>query len=386
MRPTTTPLQRPFRPSPPPTSPPVPLPTPPLSPTNALAAASSLFLVAILPLLLLHLALRHHRHRHRQMQQTLAAAAGGTPKSPRIRTDLPDLPRDVVVLHVFERPVMHPGLPNYSPFSLKLETYLRVARIPYVLCTSSGMSSQGKKPYITYNGEEIADSQVCIRWIAQTFKVDLDDVLSPPTKSAAEAFRSMLEDGLGKQNAFWVWRPSNADWIQKSVLTSVPSFLRPLLFSLLLRHPQAYLRLTHTSSLSDAEHDILALTRLRALSTMLGDGETSWFFDTSRPTTLDCAAYATLAQMLLKDLPGAPSPRRLVMRFPNLVRFVWRVTAEYFGEVEGLVDWVALVEEAEMRAEVLGVGVGEGSRKVGKGVLRREEAEEEEGEEDGHDE
>ena len=43
-----------------------------------------------------------------------------------------DYPRDVVILHQIRRA---PLTPNLSPFCLKLETYLRMAKIPYQVRT-----------------------------------------------------------------------------------------------------------------------------------------------------------------------------------------------------------------------------------------------------------
>ena len=49
-----------------------------------------------------------------------------------------DYPRDVVILHQLGRA---PLTPNLSPFCLKLETYLRMAKIPYQVRTITSIAS-----------------------------------------------------------------------------------------------------------------------------------------------------------------------------------------------------------------------------------------------------
>lgn len=74
-------------------------------------------------------------------------------------------PKDIVVVHTIERGKL---VPNASPFALKLETYLRMANIPYQIDNSYPYSvNKGKTPWITFNGENVADSQFCIEFLAR---------------------------------------------------------------------------------------------------------------------------------------------------------------------------------------------------------------------------
>ena len=74
-------------------------------------------------------------------------------------------PRNVVVLHMFPRAR---DCPNPSPFPLKLETWLRVQNIQYVTDFKHAMSpDKGKSPWITLNGQDVADSQIALEHIVQ---------------------------------------------------------------------------------------------------------------------------------------------------------------------------------------------------------------------------
>ena len=57
-------------------------------------------------------------------------------------------------------------------------------------------SSKGKTPWITYNGDEIADSQFCMQYVADKFKVRCDDHLTAVEKAIGRAFQKMTEEDL----------------------------------------------------------------------------------------------------------------------------------------------------------------------------------------------
>lgn len=56
------------------------------------------------------------------------------------------------------------------------------------------MSPKGKTPYIMFNGEVVADSQLCIEYLNKKFDVDLDKDLSPDMKAVARAFRKLADE------------------------------------------------------------------------------------------------------------------------------------------------------------------------------------------------
>jgi hypothetical protein len=58
--------------------------------------------------------------------------------------------------------------------------------------------SKGQIPWITLNGEDIADSQFCIDFLAKKYNKDLSASFSPKELGEARAFRQMAEQSL-----FW---------------------------------------------------------------------------------------------------------------------------------------------------------------------------------------
>jgi hypothetical protein len=57
-------------------------------------------------------------------------------------------------------------------------------------------SAKGKLPYITLNGEDVADSYFCIRFLKAKFNVDMSAHLTPLEKANARAYMKMAEESL----------------------------------------------------------------------------------------------------------------------------------------------------------------------------------------------
>ncbi len=51
-------------------------------------------------------------------------------------------------------------------------------------------------PWITYNGQEVSDSQFCIEWLTKKFGKDLSDHLNKYEKSIARGFLKLLEESF----------------------------------------------------------------------------------------------------------------------------------------------------------------------------------------------
>ncbi len=116
------------------------------------------------------------------------------PSKRELRAKWANAGKDVVILHMLPRGKLSP---NISPYPVKLETFLRMAEIKFETDFDMPMSSKGKSPWITFNGEDIADSQFSIERILKDLpEANLDAHLSAEEKAVARAFRSLCEDNL----------------------------------------------------------------------------------------------------------------------------------------------------------------------------------------------
>ncbi|KAJ3174972.1 hypothetical protein HK101_010778 [Irineochytrium annulatum] len=239
-----------------------------------------------------------------------------------------------------------------SPFCVKLELYLRVIKADYVVCTKTGLSRKGKKPYITYNGREISDSELCIPWLEAHTGKKLNKILEPTELSAVEAYRTMIEDGLYWQNVYFRWcLPSSYPWIRSHLFAHLPAPMSHII-PLLVR-PRIRRTLHHQGTSRHSAGEVMALAdyRLQGLNDMLGDDD--YFMGTHKPTTLDCSVFGLLAVWLFQDLPafagegGRDEVGDMIRRRPKLVGFVKRVMASYFPERFECVDWDKVEEDID---------------------------------------
>ncbi|MEQ9369404.1 MAG: glutathione S-transferase N-terminal domain-containing protein [Coleofasciculus chthonoplastes F3-SA18-01] len=74
------------------------------------------------------------------------------------------------------------GLPSISPPCMKLETWLRMANLPYqtVIVTAQdfAIAPKGKIPFISYKGKLFGDSTLIIEMLKQAEGIDLDASLT----------------------------------------------------------------------------------------------------------------------------------------------------------------------------------------------------------------
>ena len=87
---------------------------------------------------------------------------------------------------------------SVSPPCLKLETYLRMCRIPYESEYGFRMSSKGKVPWIELNEKSVTDSNFIVRFLNDEFHVNPDVHLSAEEKAVAHTMLVTLEE-----NTYW---------------------------------------------------------------------------------------------------------------------------------------------------------------------------------------
>ena len=118
------------------------------------------------------------------------------------------------------------GLADLSPFVMKVDTYLRLARLPYKLVPFSmetmTASPKGKLPYIVDGKEKVADSSFIVEYCQSKYGDRLDAELTDAQRATGHATVRMLEENL-----YWVlvaerWRDSTAAVDDYPVMASAP--------------------------------------------------------------------------------------------------------------------------------------------------------------------
>jgi glutathione S-transferase len=228
------------------------------------------------------------------------------------------------------------GLPDPSPFVLKVETLLKMSGCAYRVATDGlGKAPKGKLPYIDDDGERVADSTF-IRWhIEKKYNFDFDRGLGPEQRAIAWAFEKMAEDNL-----YWTLLESrwndDANFYKGPVafFVKLPAPLRPIVIATVRRQVRKALRAHGMGRHSASEIVAIATRSIDAIADYLGDRP---FIMGAEPTGADATMFAFVAGALC---PAFDTPiRAATERHGNLKRYVARMTARFYpglGEIAGV--------------------------------------------------
>ncbi|XP_035692343.1 failed axon connections homolog [Branchiostoma floridae] len=229
------------------------------------------------------------------------------------------------------------AIPCLTPFGIKLETYLRMADIPYEPMYGRSIGPKGKVPWIEYNGEAMGDSGLIMEFLNREKGVDLNRSLSDADKAVGRAFTKMVEE-----NTYWgmAWNRwiDNFDNLHDlfEVSKTVMFFLRPFKGRL-----QQTMWAHGIGRHSKVDLEGIIEKDLRAISTFLG---TKPYLMGDEPTEVDAAVFGQLSE-LLWTLPGSYLHRIVTVDCPNLQAYCSRIKDRYWP------DWDQLTKNAKKTKE-----------------------------------
>lgn len=220
------------------------------------------------------------------------------------------------------------GLPTVGPFSLKLETYMRMVGIPYeaVADATPFKGPKGKLPWIEHEGRRIGDSGFIIEYLKERFGCDPDADLSPAERAVALALRRLIEESLYWTMVYDRWLvDENWPASREVILGLVPPPMRLVLGPMARRGVRRQLDEQGTGRHERAEVHAIAASDVRAVADYLADKP---FLMGDKPTEIDAVAYGLLANIML--VPVASPTRDLALRLANLNAYVMRMRQRYF--------------------------------------------------------
>ncbi len=202
------------------------------------------------------------------------------------------------------------GTPDISPFVVKLETYLRLAGIPYEGKPADPRKAPKQKlPYVDDDGTVLGDSRLIIEHLEQRRGISLDAHLAPGQRSVATAFQSMLEEHLYFVIVHDRWK-IDANWqrylpTMRQILSgAVPGPLTGLVAGLARKQMLKALSAQGTGRHTPDEVGRIGQRIVGALAEQIGDGP---FFFGAEPATIDATAYAFLLGILEAPFEGQVS-------------------------------------------------------------------------------
>ena len=233
----------------------------------------------------------------------------------------------MITLYQFESCL---GVPNPSPFCLKLETYLRMAGLPYRVVTDANVRKAPKRkfPYIQDGDRTLADSAFIIDYLKQTYGDPLDQPLSLRERATAVAFQRLMEDNLYWSILYSRWvEDDNWPQTRQAYFAGLPPVVRFIVPELVRRTVVRNLdghgmgRHTRDEIYAIGQRDILAI------GDFLSDKP---FLMGEQPTSLDATGYGFLVNLLKAQIASPLADYAL--QFENLNAYCDRMTARYWNE------------------------------------------------------
>lgn len=219
------------------------------------------------------------------------------------------------------------GIPNLSPFCCKVETYLRMADIPYELKPSLPLGApKGKLPYIEDNGAAIADSRFIVDYL-KTHYIDLDRELTAAELASSTALQRLLEEHLFWAALYSRWQYTEENWQinKQAIFGSLPPIIRDIAASRTRKKIQRQIHGHGTSRHQPQEIFALGKQDIDALAVSLGDQP---YFFGGKPTTLDASAFGLLINIIACPIESPLKEHGLAKQ--NLVHYVERIKHRYF--------------------------------------------------------
>ncbi|XP_067666047.1 failed axon connections homolog [Haliotis asinina] len=229
-------------------------------------------------------------------------------------------PRDTVILH---QPGRGPYAPSLSPFALKLETYLRMAKIPYQNVHGMKPSSKGKFPWIEYNGLAVADTSLCIQFLNQKFGVDFNGSLIPAERGVAQAMQVMVEEQLFLFHVLFRWKFEN----DKSLTLKTAKVGRLTAWMA----GKIFMRQVTSAGFGQhTEEEINEMFRkdLQSLSDFIG---TKKFLMGDEPCETDCAVFGQVA-VIYWQFYGTRHATIIKDKYPNLASYCERMKDTFWPD------------------------------------------------------
>jgi glutathione S-transferase len=222
------------------------------------------------------------------------------------------------------------GIPNVSPFCCKLETWLRIAGIPFEVVDTPDprKGPKGKVPFIEDDGVRIGDSTLIVDHLKRTRGVDPDARLDATERVTALLVQRTLEEHYAFVILYTHFmRPEG--WTHlRAQFDFLPAIVRPLVLRSVRGRMRRLLWLQGLLRHSDADIIESGLRDWRAVLAIL-DGKPFLFGE--EPTGTDATVFGSLATSMFT--PVQSPIRDFLWSQPAFVAYADNMFTRYFPEL-----------------------------------------------------
>jgi len=226
------------------------------------------------------------------------------------------------------------GLPDSSPYVLKLETWLRMAQVPYRSERGDVRKAPKKKlPYVADGNRLMGDSSQIIEYLEKKHNDPLNDKrFDPWDRALAQTLKSLFEADLYYIVAYLRWWNDDDFEIMKKPLTEmavssgIPQFAVPAVVTLVRRNVRGQLDGQGIARHAREEVYAMGRTLVESASELLASKK---FFLDDQPSKLDATAYGMLAALMAE--PFDNPVKACAKGRQNLVDYCERIRSTYWA-------------------------------------------------------
>ena len=221
------------------------------------------------------------------------------------------------------------GVPDPSPFVLKVDIFMRMANIEFENIpdiTNLRKAPKGKLPFIVDGDVTVADSQFIISYLQNKFHVDLDSSLSTEQKNIAYLIGKSLDENLYWCLVYSRWAKNDTyAHLKNAYFGSMPFPFKFIVAPLARKSFINALQKQGLGKHSEEEIKTIAQQTFHSLSEILS--KKTYFFGES-PCTFDATAFAFLSQFISVSLDTELN--KLARQYRNLVGYCNNIKAKYY--------------------------------------------------------
>ena len=224
------------------------------------------------------------------------------------------------------------NLPDPSPFVMKAEVLLKMAKLPYQTDSTGDVrkAPKGKFPYIIDQGQTIADSSLIRFYLEDEYKVDFDRNCDQTCLASAFLAEKYCEDNLYFLVLSERWlNQENFEKGPKVFFQDIPWLMRPLIIKKVRKDIEQTLYLQGLGRYSAAEKIRLVEKGSSMLAKLL---DKKPFFGGEQPCGSDAFIFA-LFYNVLNDFFDCPY-RQIFASHDNLVQYTKRMIELYYPSFE----------------------------------------------------
>jgi glutathione S-transferase len=223
------------------------------------------------------------------------------------------------------------GLPSLSPFCIKVETFLRMANLPFEIMVENNprKGPKGKMPVLRDDDIVIPDSSFIIQYLQSKYSVLPDDDLPDEKIALGHAVQKMVEEHLYFAVLYSRWiDPAGKQVVDKEFRRFFPKIIAGIALKWIRNNLKKQAWQQGLGRHSRDEVYELGCEDIAVLSHFLG--QDNHYMLGNVPHRLDATVYAFLISILCT--PFDNPLKQCLLEHNNLVDYCMRMKKQYYPE------------------------------------------------------